>query len=138
MTAEHPALPRRDDILVNKSAKAPKSHLPPVEVRMLPSTTGGLLLAGTASRAMKTIFPRPVFSCSLGGLGEDTKKSNSRTNNQLAPPCWRKFIQTKLRQTLEFDPGSSTGRLPACPFLGGWRVLLLGEVVVWAPDGTRG
>ena len=30
-----------------------------------------------------------------------------------------------------FDPGGSTGRLRACPFLGGWRTLLCGEVFVW-------
>ena len=33
-----------------------------------------------------------------------------------------------------FDPGESTGRLCACPFLGTWRVLLCGEVLVRALD----
>ena len=36
-----------------------------------------------------------------------------------------------------FDPGGSTGRLRACPFLGGWRAMLCGDVFVWAPDGTQ-
>ena len=37
-----------------------------------------------------------------------------------------------------FDLGGSTGRRRTCPFLGGWRALLRGDVLVWAPDGTRG
>ena len=37
-----------------------------------------------------------------------------------------------------FDPGGSTDRLRACPFLGTWRALLCGEFFVRAPDGTRG
>ena len=58
MTAKPPALSRRDDILVNKGVEAPKPHLPPVEVRMLPSAAGGLLPAGTAPTALRTIFRR--------------------------------------------------------------------------------
>ena len=51
------------DALVNESAKVLKPHLPPVEVRMLPSTTGGLLPAGTVSTAMRTIFlPMSLFT----------------------------------------------------------------------------
>ena len=34
-----------------------------------------------------------------------------------------------------FDPGGSTGRLHACPFLGTWRALLCGELFVRAPTG---
>ena len=37
-----------------------------------------------------------------------------------------------------FDPGGSTGRLCACPFLGTWCALLSGKLFAWAPDGTRG
>ena len=37
-----------------------------------------------------------------------------------------------------FDPGGPTGRLHTCPFLGGLRALLYGEVFVWAPDGAQG
>ena len=49
-----------------------------------------------------------------------------------------KVKETKSRQTLVFDPGGSTARLRACPFLGAWHALLCGEVFVWAPDGTQG
>ena len=77
------ALPRRDDVLVNKEAEAPKPHFSPVEMRMLPSAAGGQIPASIASTAMRTISPQPLFSWSLG----ETKKSTSRKSNQLAPPA---------------------------------------------------
>ena len=95
MTADPPALSRRNDVVFDKGAEAPKSHFPSVEVRMLLSATGDQIPAGTASTAIRTIFPQPLFSWSLG---EVTKKSNSRTNNQLAPFCWRIIIHAKSRQ----------------------------------------
>ena len=127
MTAEPPALSRRDDVLVNKGAEVPKSHLPPMEVRILPSAIGGLLPAGTGPTVMRTIFLRPLFSWNLS---EETKKSNSRINNRLASYCWKRVIQTKSRQTLMFNRGGFKDRLRACPFLGGWHVLLCEEVFV--------
>ena len=60
MTAEPPALPHRDDVLVNKGAEAPKPHFPLVEVRMLPSAAGGQIPTDTVSTAMRTTFPRPA------------------------------------------------------------------------------
>ena len=48
------------DALVNEGAKAPKPHLPPVEVRMLTSTAGDLLLAGTSCTTLRIIFPSPA------------------------------------------------------------------------------
>ena len=127
MIAEPPA-PEKfiGDVLVNKGAEAAKSHLPPMEVCKLSFAVGGLLPAGTTSTALRITFPRPFFSWSLG---EETKGRTGRTNfNQLAPPSWRKVIQTKSSQTLVFDPGGCSGRLRGCPFLGGWRALLRGEV----------
>ena len=50
-----------DGVLADKSAAAPKSCLSPVEMRTL-TASGGLLPAGTASTAMRTIFLRPSFS----------------------------------------------------------------------------
>ena len=41
MTAEPPAFSRRDEVLVDKDAEAPKPHVPPVEVRMLQPAPGG-------------------------------------------------------------------------------------------------
>ena len=55
MMAELPALSCcRGDALVDKGAEAPKSCLSPVEMRTQ-AATGGLLPAGTAFTAMKTI-----------------------------------------------------------------------------------
>ena len=82
-TAESLAPPLREDVLVDKGAEAPKPYLSPVEMYTL-TTAGDLLPAGTASTAMRTIFPRPLFSWSLGE--ETKKKSTSRTNNSLPPP----------------------------------------------------
>ena len=114
------------DVLVNKGAEAPKPHLPPMEMRMLSSAADGLLPADTASTAIRAIFPPPLFSWSLG---EKVKERTDQTNfNQLAPPSWRKVIQTKPRQTLGFDRGGYLGRLRGCPFLGGQRALPCGEV----------
>ena len=115
MMAEPLALPSRDDALVGKGAEAPKSYFSPVEKRTL-TTAGGLLPAGTVFTAMRTIFPRPLFSWSHG---KTKNKCTSRTDNQPAPPCWRRVVQTNARQTLVLDPGSSTGHLRACPFSGG-------------------
>ena len=128
VTAKPPAFPRRDDVLVDKGAAAPNPCLSPVTMRKL-TAPGGLLPARTAFTAVRTTFPRPLFSWSPD---EETKKSTRRTNfNQLASRCWRKVVQTKSRPTMVFDPGGSTGHLRACPFFGGWRALLCGEVFVW-------
>ena len=79
--------------LVSTVGEAPKPHLPPVEVRMLPSVAGGLLVTSPASTALRVIFsPPPPFWT----LGDKTKKRTSRTNfSQLARPCWRKVTETK-------------------------------------------
>ena len=56
--AEPPALPRRDDVLVDKGVAAPKLCLSPVEMRTL-TTAGNSLLAGKASIATRIIFYQP-------------------------------------------------------------------------------
>ena len=119
-----PAFPcSRDGALVDEGTAAPKPCLPPAEMRT-PTAAGGLLPAGTASRAMKTFFSRPTPSSTLG---EEAREITSRTkNNQLAPSYWSKVIQTKLRQTLVFDLGGCRGRVRSCPFLGGRHALRVG------------
>ena len=48
---------------------------------------------------------------------------------------WKmKVLQTKLMQTLMFDPGGFKVRLRACPFLKTWRALVYGELFVRALD----
>ena len=115
------------DALVNKGAEAPMPHFPLVKVRMLSSTTGGLLPTDTTSAMMGAIFPPPPSSWSLV---KETKEKTDRTNfNQLAPPSWRKVVQTKLRQNLVFDPGGCSSHLRGYPFLGGRHALLCGGFV---------
>ena len=128
-----PALPcSRDNALVDNGASAPKPCLSPVEMRTR-TAAGGLLPAGTASTATRTIFLRPLFSWSLVG---ETKKRICRTSIQYVSfysSFWKvKVLEATSRQTLVFDPGGSTGRLRACPFLGTLRALLCGELFVKA------
>ena len=70
MIAELPALPCRNDALVDRGAEELRPCPSPAEMRTL-TAAGGLLLAGTASTAMRTTFPRPLSSWSLG---EETEK----------------------------------------------------------------
>ena len=88
--AKPPALPIicRDDALVDEGAEAPKPFISPGEMRTT-TTTGGLLPAGTALTAMRTIFPAPPPSWILGE--EINKKPSRKKFSQLAPPCWRKI-----------------------------------------------
>ena len=135
MIAERPA-PEKSiaDDLVHKGAEVPNPCLSPVEMRT-PTATGGLLPAGTASTEMRTIFSRPLPSWTLG---EDTKTITDQRNiNQLVPPCWRKVIPTKSRQSLMFNPGGCTGRLRGCLFLRGRHVLLSGWVPLDAAMGSE-
>ena len=136
-STEPPAFPCcRNDPIVDKGAAASKSCISPVEMRTLKATRG-LLPTGTASTATRTIFHQPpLWFCPTEGM-------NSRTSIQYATTYYSSFwkikvLETKLRQTLVFDPGGSTARLRACSFLVGWCALLYGEVFIWAPDGTRG
>ena len=135
MKAEPLALSRRGNVLVDKGAATSKPSLSPVEMRTL-IAAGDLLSAGTASTATRVIFYQ------LPLRFWPTEGTNSRTPNQYAryySSFWKmKVLEVKPRQTLVFDPGGSTRRLRACPFLGTWRALLYGEVFVQAPDGARG
>ena len=53
--AEPPALPCRDDVLVENGAAAPNSCLSPLEMRS-PTAAGDLLPAGMATTATRTTF----------------------------------------------------------------------------------
>ena len=60
MMAKPPALFCRDDVLVENGAAAPKSCLPPLEMRS-PKAAGGLLPTGEASIATRTTYNQPPF-----------------------------------------------------------------------------
>ena len=132
----------RDDALVDNGAAAPKPCLSPVEMRTL-TVDGGLFPAGKASTATRITYYQPRLRfCPTEETNSETASiqyasyySNfSRINNQL-PLFWRKYVETKSRQTLVFNLGGSTGRLRTCPFLGTWSALLCGELFVRAPAG---
>ena len=74
-------LPCRDDAMVYNGAAAPKSCLLLVEMHT-PTAADGLLPAGTASTAMRTIFSRPLSSCTLG---EEAKERTSRQTTTSLP-----------------------------------------------------
>ena len=156
-STEPPALPCcRDDALVDKGAKASKPCLSPVEMRTL-TAVGDLLPARTASTATRTIFHQPSrWFCPTEEMNSRTSiqyatmyrsfwvifllpctffKMSSRTSIPYATTYSSlrkmKVLEMKSRQILVFDPGGCTGRLRACPFLGGWRALVCGEVFAW-------
>ena len=56
--AEHPALPCRDDIVVESDPAASESCLPPMEMRSS-TATGGLVPTGEASTALETTLNEP-------------------------------------------------------------------------------
>ena len=135
--AEPPALPCRDDVLVENGAAAPKSYLSPLEMRT-PRAAGDLLPTGKTSTATRTTFDQSTLWLCL------TEETNLRTPVLyasyyssfylcVAPSC-RRVIETKPGQNLMFDPDGFTGRLRACPFLGTWRASLCGEVTAEALD----
>ena len=136
--AEPPALPCRDDVVVENGAAAPKSCLPPLEMRS-PTSAGDLLPTDITSAATKVTFNQSLLRLYL------SEETNLRTstqpvsydssfwkNNLLAAPSCRRVIETKSGENKMFDPGGSQGRLHACPFLGSWRALLCEEVRVRA------
>ena len=138
MKDEPPALPRRDDVLVDICTAALKPCFSPAEMRTL-IAAGGLLPTGKTSTATPTIFhqPAPLWFC-------QTKEIKSRTSQYATDHStfWKfKVLETKSRQTLVFDPGGCTGHLRACPFLGAWRALLCREVLClgtgWYPRLQR-
>ena len=101
--AEPPALPCRDDILVENGTAAPKSFLSPLEIRS-PAAGGGLLPTGMASTATRTTFDQPTLQFCL------TEETNSRKSTQytlyynssfwwkqLPAPFWCRVIQTKAK-----------------------------------------
>ena len=130
-----PALPCRDDIVVENCAAVPKSCLSPLEMR-ISTAAGGLLPTGKTTTATWTTLDRPTIWPCL------TKEKKLRTStpyalyynsslwlNQLPAPSWRRVIQTKSRQNLMVDPGGSrsSSRLPVSGNVA-WRALLCGEV----------
>ena len=143
--AEPPALPCRDDIVVESGDAAPKSCLPFLEMRSS-TAAGGLVPTGEASIATETNFNQPplrFYSTEEMDSEASSKETNLRTStlyasydssvfresNLPAALYCRRVVETKSRQNGTFDPGGSEGHLRACPFLRSWRALVCGEVI---------
>ena len=69
------------DVLVDTDAEAPTPYLPPMEMRMLLSTSCGLLSTDTACTAMKTCFSPSPLSWTLG------HKTKNNQPYKLQPAC---------------------------------------------------
>ena len=126
--AEPPALPYRNDVVVESGLAAPKSCLPFKEMRS-PSAAGGLLPTGKTFLATRTTSNKP--SLRYYPTEEKDSKMNWRTriryvsyDSNFLPAAYsfRMVIETKSGENRMFGPGSSQGRLRACPFLGTLRV----------------
>ena len=138
MMAEPPALPCRDDVLVETDHASPKSCVPSLEMRTT-TATDGLLPTGEASTATKTTFNEsPLRRCATEETNSKEEKlwtsfppawyDSSFWNLRAAPSC-RRAIGTKSMQNITFDPGGSQDRLRVCQFLGSWRALLCDKVI---------
>ena len=142
---EPPALPCRDDVVVESGDAAPKSCLTFLEMRSS-TATGGLLPTGEASTATETNFNQPPLrfhSTEETDSEPSSKEINLRTSTQHASydssvfqesnlfpvPSGLRVMETKPMQNMTFDPGGSQGRICACPSLGSWRALICGEVI---------
>ena len=135
--AEPPALPCREDVLVENGAAAPKSCFPPLEM-CTTSAAGGLPPTGETSTATKITFNQPplrLYSTEGKNVWTPTLSVSYASfffwkNGLLAAPSCRRVIETKSGENRMFDPGGFQGRLRACAFLGSWRALFGGEVHV--------
>ena len=126
--AEPPALPCRDDVVVESGPAASELCLPSTEMRSS-TAAGGLVPAGEASKASQTTLNEPPLRfCSTEetDLEPNCKKTStpyaSFENSSffwrlLAAPYCRSVVDTKSRQNRTFDPGGSRGHLRACTFL---------------------
>ena len=142
MKAEPPALPCRDDVVVECGDAASDSCLPSLEMRS-PKAAGDLVFTGEASTVTETNFNQPPLRfCSTKETDLEAKNlwtsvpsasydssSVFQKRNLSATPYCRRVVDTKSRQNRTFDRGGSQGHLPACPFLGPWRALVCGEVI---------
>ena len=137
--AEPPALPCRDDVVVECGTASSESRLPSSETRSS-TAAGGLVPTGEASTASETTLDEPPLRfCSTEETDLEPNRKKTSTPyasfdsssfwRLLASPYCRRIVDTKSRQNMTFDPGGSRGHLRACLFLGSWRALVCGEVL---------
>ena len=135
-----PALPCRDDSVVESGAAAIESCLPSVEMRPL-TAAGGLVPTGEASKASETTSDQPplrfclteetdlkakISWTSVPSASYDSSSVFQERNLSATLYC-RRVVDTKSGQNRTFDSGGSRGQLRACPLLGPCRALVCGE-----------
>ena len=137
--AEPPALPCRDNVVVESGLAASESCLPSMQMRSS-TAAGGIVPTGDASKASETTLnePPPRFCLteetdlkakiswtSVPSASCDSSSIFQERNLSATPYC-RRVVDTKSEQSGTFDPGGSRGHLRACPFLGSWRASVCG------------
>ena len=127
--AEPPALPCRDDDVVESGDAALESCLPSLEMRSS-TAAGGLVPTCETTTATETTVNKPLLQ--FYSTEENSKKKKLRTLTQyvsydssvfhksklLPAPSSLRVIETKSMQIRTFDPGGSQGHPRACSFLG--------------------
>ena len=115
---EPPALPCRDDALVNQGHEVAKPCLSPMEIRK--STSAGSFLHAGANSTTKTQgnnFPPKFLPRSFRETREEKKISTIRQTFAKYDRSWHpKVIETKSRQNMVFDPGGLSGCPCGCSF----------------------
>ena len=101
--SEPPAPPCSDDVVVESGAKAPKSCLSPLEIRIT-TAAGGLLPTSKISTATKTTFDHPTFwfcltkEIKLGTLPQSSSYDSSSSGEiicLLPPPAGGSLKQNR-------------------------------------------
>ena len=149
--AEPPALPCRDDVVVECGDAASESCLSSLEMRSS-TAAGDLVPTGEAFKATETNYNQPPLRfCSTeetDHLEANCKKTSTSSasydsssvfqeRNLSAITYCRRVVDTQSRQNRTFDPGGLQGHLRACPFLGPWRTSVRGEVIRAGAAGDK-
>ena len=115
---EPPALPSRDDALVNQGHEVAKPCLSTVEIRK--STSADSLQrtgATSTTKTQGTNFPPQLLPRSFRETSEEKKISTTRQTFAKYNRSWHpKVIEKRSRQNMVFDPGGLSGCLCGCPF----------------------
>ena len=123
--SEPPALPCRDDVMIESGGAAPKSCLPYLEI-LSSTVAGGLVPTGEASTPTETNFNQPplrFYTTEETDSEANSKETNLRAltpyasydsssfqeSSLPAAPYCRRVVETKSRQNRTFDPGGSQG-----------------------------
>ena len=121
-----PAPPCRDDVQFENGAAAPKSCLPPLEMRTIIAARD-LLPTGELSTATKTTLnksPLPLYSAEETNSKKTqlwtsvpSARYDSSFRKLLAVPSCPRVIETKSMKKRMFDP-SCSGSFPRLPVFG--------------------